>query len=186
MTIFPSPHKKYLFALLLLIIISISSVVIWWFLNLNHQTNNEQLGQTTTPSDQNETQGQNKTYRNTEFGFEFQYPQDWEVKENTFGSYYSKFNLVVNPKAVRSSNFTVSINIVLPEFPERSFQNVEKTATEVTVDGVSGVKYQYEFESSQETAIVLPLGEYKVILGTDNEQYVDTFNQVLSTFKFLE
>ncbi|MFQ6083947.1 MAG: hypothetical protein ACE5WD_11420 [Candidatus Aminicenantia bacterium] len=127
-----------------------------------------------------------KLYRNEEWGFEFQYPQDWVVKENTFGSYYSKFNMVIRPTVGWYSRFPVSVNIALPEFPERSFQNIEKTTSEVTVDGVLGIKYQYEFEGSQETAIILPLGEYKIILGTDNEQYTEIFNQVLATFKFLK
>ncbi|NCO44698.1 hypothetical protein GW888_01325, partial [Candidatus Wolfebacteria bacterium] len=31
-----------------------------------------------------------KTYRNEEWGFEFEYPQNLILKENTFRSYYSK------------------------------------------------------------------------------------------------
>ena len=127
-----------------------------------------------------------KTYRNQEWGFEFQYPKDWVIKENTFGSYYSKFNMLIRPTTGWYSRFPVSVNVVLSEFPERSFQGVEKITSEVVVDGVPGVKYQYEFEGSQETAIILPLGEYKLILGMDNERYLDEFNQILASFKFLK
>ncbi|NCO44696.1 hypothetical protein GW888_01315 [Candidatus Wolfebacteria bacterium] len=127
-----------------------------------------------------------KTYRNEEWGFEFQYPEDWITKENTFGSYYSKFNMVVRPTVSWYSRFPVSVNIVLPEFPERSFRGVEKITSEVTLNGVLGVKYQYEFEGSQETAIILPFGEYKIILDTDDERYTDVYNQIISTFKFVK
>lgn len=127
-----------------------------------------------------------KTYTNTEYGFEFRYPDDWVVKENTFVSYYSKFNLEVVVKKEKYLDLVFDVNIVMPEFPERSFKNIEKTTSEVIVDGVLGIKYQYEFESQQETAIVLPIGDYKVILGTDSKQDVDSFNQILASFKFLK
>lgn len=126
-----------------------------------------------------------KTYRNEEWDFEFRYHQDWVVRENTFGSYYSKFNLVIRPATGRYSRFPVSINIVLPEFPERSFREVEKITSEVTVDGIPGIKYQYIFEGSQEIAIILPLNDLRMIIGTDDEQYTEIFNQIISTFKFL-
>ncbi|MFX0138013.1 MAG: PsbP-related protein [Candidatus Hodarchaeota archaeon] len=176
--------KKYLFGLVPLTIIALASVAIWWYLSLSIQPNNGQ--QNNNQNNQNGTQEEVNRYTNTEFGFEFQYPKDWEVKENTFGSYYSKFNLVVNPKFVRSSNFTVALNIVLPEFPELSFKNIEKTISDVIVDGISGVEYRYEFEDLQERAIILPFGEYNLILSTDSMQYIDTFNQVVSSFKFLK
>jgi hypothetical protein len=127
-----------------------------------------------------------KTYKNTEFGFEFEYPKDWVVKENTFGSYYSKFNLEVLIKKGEYLDLVFDVNIVLPEFPDRSFKNIEKITSEVIVNGVPGIKYQYEFEEQQETAIILPLGEYKMILGTDSKQDVDSFNQILASFKFLK
>ncbi|MCK9351174.1 MAG: hypothetical protein WCT49_01035 [Candidatus Paceibacterota bacterium] len=130
------------------------------------------------------TSSEIKLYRNEKWGFVFEYPNDWIVKENTFGSHYSKFNLVVNPGLVRSSNFTISLNIVLPEFPDRSFENIEKITTSVVVAGVPGIKYQYEFEGSQETAIIVPLRDYKLILGMDNKQYEDEFASFLASFKF--
>lgn len=127
-----------------------------------------------------------KTYRNEEWGFEFRYPSDWVVKEKTFGGYYSKFNVVFRPTTGRITQFPVLINIVLPEFVYASFKNIKKTTSETIVDGVPGIKYRYEFEGGQETAIILPFGEYKIILGTDNEQYIDIFDQVVATFVFLQ
>jgi len=77
------------------------------------------------------------------------------------------------------------VNIVLSEFPELSFRNIDETTSEIVVDGVFGVKYYYEFKGGQETSIILPLGEHKVILNTNDETHTDEFNQVISSFKFL-
>lgn len=178
------PSRKWVFIVGVLIALAISTAVSGWMLYERFNNQNQPALPVVSPP-VSSTNGV-KTYTNAEYGFEFNYPEDWTVKEKTFGSYYSKFNLVVNPTLVRSSNFTISINIVLPEFPDRSFKSIEKTTSEVTVDGVPGIKYQYEFEGSKETAIILPLGEYKAILSADNEQYTDIFNQFLASFKFVK
>jgi hypothetical protein len=185
--------EKWLFIAGILVVFGTSIIVIYWKLDkpfvqplptLNTQPATSAIS-TATSVPVNDAIGL-KTYTNKEYGFEFRYPVDWTVKEKTFGSYYSKFNLVVNPNLVKSSNFTISINIVLPEFPDRSFKNIKKITSEVIIDGVKGIKYEYEFEGSKETAIIMQLGEYKAILGTDDEQYVEVFRQILSTFKFLK
>ncbi|MBI5401473.1 hypothetical protein HZB05_01435 [Candidatus Wolfebacteria bacterium] len=143
---------------------------------------------TTTPtiSFQTNTAIGMKAYTNTEFGFEFQYPKDWAVEENYFKSYYSKFNLRIIPTNERHSKIPIGINIVLPEFADNSFRGIEKAISEIIVDGITGTKYEYEFGGRQETAIILPLGEYRLILWTDDERYAEIFNQVLTAFKFLK
>lgn len=129
-----------------------------------------------------------KTYTNAEYGFEFQYPEDWVLKENTFESYYSKFNIWVKAREDESLYLAFGVNVVLPEFPERSFNRIEKTISKVIVDNVEGVKYEYEFEGFPEIAVILPFGQYKMILGTggDGKQYPEEFNQILASFKFLK
>ena len=132
-----------------------------------------------------------KTYINTEYGFEFQYPDDLIVRENTFKSYYSKFNLQVEYWNKEGKYLSVfDLNVVLPEFADRTFLSVEATTSTIVVDGVPGIKYEYEFESLPEVAVVLPLGQYKVILGIGGSSkfygYENTFNQILASFKFLK
>ncbi|OGM96571.1 hypothetical protein A2333_02540 [Candidatus Wolfebacteria bacterium RIFOXYB2_FULL_49_7] len=126
-----------------------------------------------------------KTYRNAEWGFEFQYPENWVVKEKTFGSYYSKFNLEIVPPGKIELFDPIVVNIVSPEFTNHTFLGLNTTNTVSEVDGVSGIKYEYEFEGLPEVDIVLPLKENKMIIGTKKKfEYV--FNQIVSTFKFLK
>ncbi|MEK7149428.1 MAG: hypothetical protein AAB757_00405 [Patescibacteria group bacterium] len=127
-----------------------------------------------------------KIYRNKEFGFEFQYPADLIIRENAFKSYYSKFNLKIYKKIEEQFDPTFLVNVVLPEFAEQSYGGLEKTTDKVIVDGVSGIKYQYKFNERKETAIILPLNEYRLILGVYYEEYENVFNQIISTFKFLK
>jgi hypothetical protein len=128
--------------------------------------------------------GELKTYRNAEYGFEFQYPRDWIIMEEPHGlGFYSRFELVAAPNVGESNNNPFLVNIVVPEFAERTFLGVETTST-VTVAGISGIKYEYEFEGTPEVAIVLPLGQLRIILGT-TKPYEVFFNQILASFKFL-
>lgn len=128
-----------------------------------------------------------KTYRNTEWGFEFQYPKNWTVKEDSFVSYYSKFNVIVAPSAQRHSAFPALVNVVLPTAINSHFFNAGAATSTVEVGGLSGIKYVDKFEGAPETSIVLPFGDYKIILGTDNnDSYTNVFNQIVSTFKFLK
>lgn len=128
-----------------------------------------------------------KTYRNEEWGFEFQYSQSWIFEENIFRSYYSKFNLELFVPIGEKRDESFLVNIVLPEFI-RGFNGLEKTTSEVIVDGVKGIKYQYDFEGSPHISIILPLRDLRIILATGDgsKQYLDEFNQILATFKFLK
>lgn len=139
-----------------------------------------------------------KTYRNEEWGFEFEYPELWIIEsEYKSLTYYSKFFLEIVALVVVKINHQEEkiahdpaflVNIVLPEFIEGSFGNLEKTTSEITVAGVQGVKYQYKYQGFPHTAVILPFGELRIILATGDgsKQYLDEFNQILSTFKFLK
>ena len=129
-----------------------------------------------------------KTYRNEEWGFEFKYSNDLILKENTFRSYYSKFNLELFKPIGEKRDISFLVNIVLPEFAESSFSGLQKTTSEVTVAGVQGIKYEYEYQGFPHTTVILPFGELRMILATGegSKQYLDEFNQILASFKFLK
>jgi hypothetical protein len=126
------------------------------------------------------------SYRNNEFGFEFTIPDGWQVIENPHASPYSYFNLILEPLEEKAAYPNpILVNIVKPEFVGMSYRGVEPDDNPVTVGGVKGVKYEYPFEGGNITDIILPRSQYTFIIGAWN-QYKDTFNEVISSFKFLK
>lgn len=137
-------------------------------------------------------------YRNEEFGFEFQYPSNWIIsREHKSISYYSKLFLTIsNPTAIISQNVgkklaldeTFLVNIVLPEFVDTSFWRSQKQVSSIIVGGVEGKKYEYEYQGFPHTTVILPLQDFRLILGTGSgsKPYLDEFNQILASFKFLK
>ena len=133
-----------------------------------------------------------KTYTNSEFGFEFQYPEGWSFYASTFYSPFSKFNLVGASQKENGSpdpiDPSILVNVVTPDFVDRaviSRRNLSATTTDVIVAGVRGVKYEYVFEGTPQVDVDLPLGQYKMILGA-KKQYENIFNQILASFRFLK
>ena len=45
-----------------------------------------------------------------------------------------------------------------------------------------------DYQGFPHTNVILPIGEYKMILATGDgsQSYLDEFNQIISTFKFLK
>lgn len=125
-----------------------------------------------------------KTYRNEQWDFEFQYPENWTFEENTVYSPFSKFNVIGHPLSGIYITDPIVVNVVIPDFAERQFSDLNSIAS-TTVSGATGEMYEYSFEGTKEIAIILPFEQYKLILGA-KKPYKDVFNQVLASFKFLK
>ncbi|OGH77481.1 MAG: hypothetical protein A2301_02430 [Candidatus Magasanikbacteria bacterium RIFOXYB2_FULL_40_13] len=124
------------------------------------------------------------TYRNEEFGFEFEFPKDWEVREAFFKNYYSIFNIVLKPKTGQTVFFPILINVVLPKFADNAFKH-DTVVDNATIDGINGIVYKYEEDGIKKASYVFSLGENKIILGSDLGE-VEVFNEFVKSFKFLK
>lgn len=132
-----------------------------------------------------------KTYRNEEWGFEFEYPDGWSFHENTFYSSASKLNLIGaspeennNPNPVRPS---ILINIVTPDFAEKAAMDRKKigaTSVNISIDSVLALKYQY-VEQISKISIDIPRDQYNFIISS-SQKYEIVLNQILSSFQFIE
>jgi len=125
-----------------------------------------------------------KLYRNEQFGFEFQYPEDWEVRENDVSSPYSKFNIIFMPSGNVPVLYPMVLNIVTSDFAVRSYQDIDPIDENVVVDGVRGREYEYLSEGNYYTDILLPFQEDVLILGAVKE-YETPFNGVIASFRFI-
>jgi len=191
-------NKKILYFLVIVIFVVIISVI---YLILSKQPSQKPIpntnpsattNTTATTSSQTDNTSETKIYKNTEFGFEFQYPEKWViVREDKSVNYYSKLLLEISAPEIFNNekrfDSAFLVNIVLPEFI-RGFDGLGKNTSEITVDSIKGVKYEYIFNDFPETTVILPFGELKMILGTGggSKQYLDEFNQILASFKFLK
>lgn len=123
-----------------------------------------------------------KLYQNKDYGFEFWYPNDWEVQENAFGSPYSKFNVTIAPLSGKYFPDPIVINIVTPDFsyniPEDS-----KVFSKINLGGIMANEHQYSYEGLTRNGIIVPFGKYNLILGA-NYEYQETFDKIISTFTF--
>lgn len=176
--------NKKLFLILIIVILGIGISVFYWIFYKPSQNTNPSPVATTTPNNQTSNTPEIKIYRNTEFRFEFQYPENWKFEENTIYSPFSKFNLIGSPTKGLYISDPIVINIVTPDFVERQFADLKDSAIETNVAGITGEKYEYPFEGTTVIDIILPFGKYKMILGA-KKPYEDIFNQILDTFKFL-
>jgi len=188
--------RKWLLIVILLIVLIVLVVVAGLMLG-RKPSQNEPISSAASTSPPNSTSETStpatKVYRNEEFGFEFQYPKDWTFEINNFYSPASKFNLQGNASAEDYNAILPPflINIVTPDFVDRQFSDISSTASKIFIGGITGLKYEYEeHHGSYKVSnlnIILPLGQYKMIIGADKEHIdMDAVNQILVSFKFLK
>ena len=128
-----------------------------------------------------------KLYRNEEWGFEFRYPADWEIRQPAFGSAVSKFNMAVEPPSPHLPD-PIRINILPTDWIEQAHEKIKARGFEpsgIEIDGVSGVKYEYTSEGLPQIDYFFPREDYWIVVGGKKE-YEDILNKVIASFKFLK
>ncbi|OGM95311.1 hypothetical protein A2524_04550 [Candidatus Wolfebacteria bacterium RIFOXYD12_FULL_48_21] len=125
-----------------------------------------------------------KRYRNEEWGFEFWYPEGWEMKDKTGSAPQSSLYLSVNflsDDTLTMDSF--SISIVTPQFADYAAQG--EHSSQIIVSDIIGRTYQYTLEGVSSITVDLPLHGKKMIVSAQKQHEKELY-KVLSSFKFLE
>ncbi len=143
-----------------------------------------------------------QTYRNEEYGFEVKYPNDWSHGTDVMSEYFGKS---FNENSVDfNCSFGVSV-ITNPDYLKSAYPNNKQVSVSIgsipaiKIEGLSGgINYgdylikgntqnnSFEITETIEKIIINKDGD-KVAFGTVNNQgCINTFNQILSTFKFTQ
>jgi len=79
----------------------------------------------------------------------------------------------------------IAINIVIPKFIDMEYADLQSVGIKEKINGIEGIRYEYENEGLPQLDIILPFNKYNLIIGED-EHYNDIFNEVTSTFTFFK
>ena len=122
-----------------------------------------------------------KTYQDEEYKFEVKYPENWQVKEGPpryIWFYDEKGYSTGIYVAIKENRAQLSLTDWI-----RAYVEVDKYLGDISVDEVKGMKVQ----KSEKTLIYLPKDtDIYEIAFFENSIYQKIFNQMLSTFRFVE
>jgi len=149
-----------------------------------------------------------KTYTSTKMGFSIKYPLGWEpwpeeVRGDSVGVYinkmsqdlYSGINVIrgpLTPEETQEFNPEEILNKYEKEIIDKEFPSANKEVREeILVDGIGSTKFcgvTQEYEE-QYCDVVVILNEDETLFircFSEEQECSSTFNQMLSTFRFLE
>lgn len=123
-----------------------------------------------------------KTYRNYEYGFEVEYPGDWHWVEDD-NLIYLVDNTEIGHKILDIYIEDRKDKGLTEWIKERGYKKVK----DIKIDDINGVIIDFSFveESGPFTAAIFPKENKMFRIGFSSTS-VETFEKILSTFKFIE
>jgi len=150
----------------------------------NKQVNQpENVSQTTQTTSTTASQG--NLFTNQSGRYSFEYPSEWNVAVNQ----YNNKNSLFGPNANSSSGLGgVEIFSNQPSI-DKYLGSVEAqytNKTNITIDGISGIRTHYKGLPGGGEAVVLLKNSdvYNIFVNSEKDQDIKLFEQIVSTFKF--
>ena len=134
-----------------------------------------------------------KTYRNEEYGFEFEYPADWVTRADKSGFYLYKPDPRKESEQFFLASYAIRVsNVLNPKqlpveqwFKETAFLTGHPITERMTVANVPAIRVENDLGVVSSFAIYIGKGTSVVNIGmSDQSGYRDVFERILSTFKF--
>lgn len=143
-----------------------------------------------------------KTFTNEKYGYEVKYPPNWILQEegetvqfleppaqSSFGRF--GISIVDNPQNLTLDQWSNEYNLPLPNTPKT---NLAKLVGDLTVHGNPAKKFTvFQFDSQRVEIFTMKDGVLILVSFDDYypndpnfNEHQKTYNQILSTFKFLE
>ena len=136
-----------------------------------------------------------KTYTNTDYGFSFKYPRDWETKSRNTIESTAKLEIVSAPKNIGDSLFGVSIKKTTLQKEIELVKNIfAQNSTFLGTDAITFANEQttkLSFQNNTDNTIkpviyIIDNNDYIYILNGEGSSNDLNVNQILSTFKFTQ
>ncbi len=189
--------RVYIIAVALLMILLLG-VGLWMFFKPSLQPE-QPLAATTTPdveqagnnetntNNQTDTPSTSKTYKNDEWGFGFEYPNDWEIRTPAFHSAASLFNLALDPVDKHDAEVIV-LNISPKDWVEKALVKMKARGVvveNITFSGRDALRIDDKDGLGRSATITLIVvdGEYWIDI-TGVKSYGNLYNQILDSFTF--
>jgi len=193
------PNQWILAAIILVVIVVIAGIFIL-LLNSQKSTSTPPSSISPTSSPITEEVANWKTYTNTKYGYSLKYPSEMRLTEPGNETY-----LTLDPSQEKEQDFHHTLIVGISVLPNKERLSIDeliekiqastsaiqiKNKQDVTVGGVKGKKVIGSALGSDFTKIFIPYEDSFVVLtasiGIEKyQQYVQVFDQILSTFKFI-
>jgi len=128
-------------------------------------------------------------YRNEEWGFGFEYPDGWEIREPAFGSTVSLYNFIVEPVSRAEVPDPILVNLSPKTWGESVLTKVKNQGVLIESKMIAGNDFSYHLSSD----MGIPMHSYFILIDdeywiniTGKTAYETELQQVLDSFYFIE